>query len=336
MLSASSRSLFSRRVFLTRAAAATVAAFAGGGAVFATGNAIAAGAGTGAGALQLRVVSFNIRYKNANDARDGNGWDEVRRDAVAALVRRLAPDILGTQETLPAQRRDLEAALPEYGSAGVGRGAGGAGEQCAVFFKKSRFALCETRHFWISETPDRPPAADEKPAWGAAFTRIVTAVRLREKPAGGGGAGNGVTGGEFWFLNTHFDHISERARVKAGELVIARLKTFGGGALPVVLTGDFNCVAGVADSYKTLTGAGAFLDTWTLARERRNAGYNTFQAFSRTPRRRGRRIDWVLARSADGAPAPRVAATEIVIEKRPDGGFPSDHFPLLADLSFPR
>ena len=98
-------------------------------------------------------------------------------------------------------------------------------------------------------------------------------------------------------------------------------------ALPVLLVGDFNAVAGKNKAYDILVGEGVFTDTWAMAKERRNAEFNSFTGFD-APKKDGARIDWILARGPVTA-----AATEIVTFSK-DGQFPSDHFPVVAWLRF--
>src|SRR3712207_6150887 len=51
----------------------------------------------------LRVMSFNVRY---GDADDGNDAWKFRRDLVARTIRRFDPDLLGVQEALNLQCDD--------------------------------------------------------------------------------------------------------------------------------------------------------------------------------------------------------------------------------------
>jgi endonuclease/exonuclease/phosphatase family metal-dependent hydrolase len=274
--------------------------------------------------LELKIVSFNLRYRNAADKQKGDGWDDTRRPAVATVLRKLDADVIGTQEGLVSQLRDIARDLPAYAWAGVGRKDGKSrGEFTAVFYKKERFDLLETQNFWLSETPETPGSR----SWKSACERVLTAARLREKN----------TGRQLWFLNSHFDHVSELARQKSAELVLERLKKLD-PAVPVFFTADFNTAAVRSKTYKALTVPGAFLDTWELAAERLNPDYDTYQGFNRNPKRNARgatRIDWILVRPVAGAPLPKVFKAGVIIDRRPDGGFPSDHFPVSATLSLP-
>lgn len=59
------------------------------------------------GAIDLRVMSFNIRVLNTSDAAE-NQWTN-RADNVCALITELQPDLLGVQEAVPQQYEDVKA-----------------------------------------------------------------------------------------------------------------------------------------------------------------------------------------------------------------------------------
>ena len=69
-------------------------------------------------AQSLRVMSFNIRY---DEPRDGvNAWAN-RKQKVADVIRFHKADLVGVQEALLSQLRDLERSLPDFAWCGVGR-----------------------------------------------------------------------------------------------------------------------------------------------------------------------------------------------------------------------
>ena len=70
----------------------------------------------------VRAMTYNIRLDLASDG--DNAWPR-RKEMVAALIRHEAPDLLGMQEVLLGQKRDLEQALPEFAMVGVARDDGG-------------------------------------------------------------------------------------------------------------------------------------------------------------------------------------------------------------------
>ena len=60
---------------------------------------------------ELNVMTFNIRLDAAVDSL--NNW-QYRKDVAAQIVQQYDVDILGTQEVLPNQLKDLLDRLPEY------------------------------------------------------------------------------------------------------------------------------------------------------------------------------------------------------------------------------
>ena len=263
----------------------------------------------------VRVMSFNVRYGRADDGPDA--WPN-RRDFAAETVRAFAPDLLGTQETLPFQRDDLLARLPGFAVVGVGRDDGKeGGEMAAVFYKTDRFEKLGEGHFWLSETPGVPGSV----GWDAALPRICTWVKLRDRQAGGGAAG-----GEFWFFNAHFDHVGAAARAESAALLRTRIAEIARGG-PAVLTGDFNAgpndppyaaLFGPAESSVTLT------DTYRATHAAEPA-VGTFNGFRPDPAG-GARIDWIAA-----TPGWSVLSAEIDRTRR-GGRWPSDHTPVTAVL----
>lgn len=71
------------------------------------------------GAIGLRVMSFNIRCLNTDDAVE-NQWTN-RIDRVCALIKEVQPDLLGVQEAVPQQYEDVKAGLDGYVSIFAGR-----------------------------------------------------------------------------------------------------------------------------------------------------------------------------------------------------------------------
>jgi len=254
----------------------------------------------------LCVATFNLRYASTNPP---NAWPQ-RRPVMRDALRQLAPDVIGTQEGVYPQLKELAADLPEFEWLGLGRDGGSQGEFMAVFYRRDRLEPRAFDHFWLSDTP----AVMASVTWGHTCRRMVTWVRFRDRR----------TGGEFYFWNTHLDHESEPARQQGAALIrdrVAALKT----RLPVLLVGDFNCAAGNSKAWETLVNRDGFQDTWTLAKERVHETLNSFHGY-RPPVQDSVRIDWILARGAVG-----VDKTEIITHAR-GGQYPSDHFPVAAWL----
>jgi endonuclease/exonuclease/phosphatase family metal-dependent hydrolase len=266
------------------------------------------------GAAPVRVMSFNIRYGTAKDGE--NAWDK-RKEFLAQTVAAFDPDLLGTQETLAAQRDFLAAKLPGYGVLAAGRDDGkDAGEMAAVFYRKDRFEKLDGGHFWLSEAPEKPGSK----GWDAALPRIATWVKLKDRTAPGGKP--------VLFLNAHLDHRGTKARVEAARLIREKVAALGKGCR-LVATGDFNAGEGSAP-YEALFGRiddtpSALVDTFRAARPARGKGEGTFTGF-KAGATGGDRIDWIAcSRDWD----VRLAG----IDRTSKGGrTPSDHFPVTAVL----
>lgn len=255
---------------------------------------------------RIRVMTYNVREDMDPPPRD---W-RSRLPLVTRVLRRYEPDLLGVQEGVWPQVRDLLGTLPGYGWVGVGRQGGSRDEFVAILYRQDRFELLDFDNFWLSATPNVIGSR----TWGNRYVRMVTWARFRDRAAGV----------EFYQVNSHFDNESDRAWWKGAELLLRRVRAFRTG-VPVIFTGDFNVPAESHPGYDLLTAPGAFTDTWDAA-GRRGPLYGTFSRW-RPPRPGGNRIDWILTR---GDVRTRWTGIDTYNE---DGRYPSDHMPVIADLT---
>jgi endonuclease/exonuclease/phosphatase family metal-dependent hydrolase len=273
------------------------------------------GEGSGSAAeadSEVRVMSFNVRYGTARDGE--NHWDH-RKEFLLETIQQFAPDLLGTQETLGFQRDFLADAMPGYGWLGVGRDDGQErGEMMALYFREERFEKLDGGHFWLSETPD---VVGSK-SWDSSLPRMVTWVKLRDRQS--------PDETPLLFMNTHFDHRGQEARLESSRLIRRKLESLGEGCR-VIVTGDFN--AGEASPpYQALFGESngmesSLVDTFRVVHPERGDQEGTFSGFVATATQ-GPRIDWIGV-SRDW----RILSAEIDRTER-DGRTPSDHFPITA------
>jgi endonuclease/exonuclease/phosphatase family metal-dependent hydrolase len=307
----------SRREVLTVAGAAGAAGVAGATGLAGVGSAHAADQeaqeaeaviGEARGET-LHVVSFNIRYDAEAAPGSADSWTD-RRPVLAAFLETERPTVLGIQEALYHQVKQVNADLPRhYDWIGLGREGGGRGEFMSVYYDTRRVEPLDYDHFWLSDTPSLINSA----TWGNTVVRMVTWVRFLDRR----------TGREFVHLNTHFDHESENARQHSAALVRDRIGGFD-PALPVVVTGDFNTAAGTSESYRILVTDGGLADTWDTAAERLTPAWGTFPDYE-DPVEGGTRIDWLLAR-----PGTVEVLKAAINPFRVDGRYPSDHIPVQA------
>jgi endonuclease/exonuclease/phosphatase family metal-dependent hydrolase len=253
----------------------------------------------------LKVMSYNLRYASQQKP---NAWPD-RRPIMKECLTAADADIIGTQEGVFEQLKDVERDLPQYRWLGLGRDGGSQGEFMAIFYKPARFDVMQYDHFWLSDTPNVIASS----TWGHSNRRMVTWARFKDLQSGS----------EFYLVNTHFDHQVQLAREKAAALLLERVKGLK-PELPIIVTGDFNARAGANKTYDILTADGFLKDTWNTAAEKKGEVVATFNSF-REIRREDNRIDWILTRGVT------TKTIEIITCSR-DGQFPSDHFPVMVEV----
>lgn len=261
----------------------------------------------------LRVMSFNIRYGLANDG--DNHWDR-RRDHVVTTIANDNPDFFGTQETLAFQAAYIAEKLPDYTYVGRSREQGGKGEHCGIFFRTSRFDKLIEGHFWLSENPDQPGSK----SWDSSLPRMATWLKLWDRS----------NKQSFYLINTHFDHRGGKARIESAKLIRKFVTSLPKGS-SVLITGDFN--AGVdSDPYKAMFADDGSLspvvDTFVKLNPMATKSDGTFNGFKGT--QSGARIDWIAASTDIEVIAAKIVRTSF------DGKFPSDHFPVTAEVRLPK
>lgn len=199
-------------------------------------------------AQTITVGSYNIRQANAQDSLAGNSWSR-RCPVQVAMIRYYDFDILGAQEVIHRQLMDLLESLPEYNYIGVGRDDGKTrGEYSPIFYKKDRFNLLQSGHFWLAEDPTQPIKG-----WDAAYVRICTWGQFQDK----------TTNQIFWAFSLHTDHIGTIARQETSKLILRKIQEMCANN-PVFITGDFN-VDQHDESYKMLIGDGVLVDSYEIA-----------------------------------------------------------------------
>lgn len=172
---------------------------------------------------EAKIISYNIRLGIVDDG--SNSWKN-RREATLRMLEREKPTVFGIQEGYIFQVKYIEENLPQYGRVGVGRDDGKEeGEMMAIFYLKDRYELLDHGNLWLSETPDQVSRG-----WDGACNRTMTWVHLREK----------ASGKEFYYFNTHLDHMGEVARREGVKLVVSKVLEIAGKRASVVVGGDLN------------------------------------------------------------------------------------------------
>lgn len=211
-----------------------------------------------AGAQELNVCTYNVRYKNGDDTDAGNGWN-TRRTYLINFVNFQQPDLLGVQEALPAQMTDLRNGLTGYGSIGVGRTDGdNSGEYSAIFYKKERMVLLDNGDFWLSDTPWKPSKGFPSKNGSTTYYRICTWGKFFDK----------LTGTVIYHFNTHMD-LDETNRQQSYYLIKQKVLEMASMTAPVIITGDYNAVQ-TGETYKLFynSGKGPLYDCYHRAKQK--------------------------------------------------------------------
>lgn len=269
------------------------------------------------GHKKFRVMSFNLRYPQAEDT-GPKRWSQ-RGKSVVARVNDNAPDILGVQEAKrPAGDFNLPNAM-KTALTGPGHAYDvfdpGGGSPKLIFFRRARFEIAEA--VTGANDHDLPNAGEsaacevgKKAAW----------VKLRDK----------ASGTSYFVVNTHLvagdcPKTREQSAVAIKKLINARA-----GGLAVIVMGDMNtdpqaAGGGGEDTIhilekrgRDLILAGDYAGSTTNAR----ATFNTSWDFQR---RDTRRIDYILI----GGNGVKATGYDIDRAKNGDGISPSDHFPIV-------
>jgi len=258
--------------------------------------------------VDLKVMTFNVRYDNPNDG--AFGW-ALRKPLVIGVIREVNPDIIGFQEPLDNQVTELQEKLSDYFKVGVARDDGKrSGEYNPIFYKVDRFEKKSEGTFWLSETPNKAGSR----SWNAACNRLVTWVKLKDQRSRK----------KLFVFNTHFDHVSEEARIQSAHLLLSAIQQVAGDEW-VVVTGDFNDMEGSA-MYRILTGSNIELTLINTARISRNPPAGppyTYIGFPFKPQD-GDVIDFIFTKNNRSV----TVTGHSVITFHRDDQYPSDHLPV--------
>lgn len=263
------------------------------------------------GRMELRFMTFNVRYENHEDA-GLRAWRQ-RVPGIVRMIRMEAPDVIGIQESQHGQVADLWVSLPDYEFVGQAREDGKRrGEYAGIFYRRDRFELdaAEQGTFWLSDTPHLPGSK----TWGNGIPRTVTWLRLIDRTTQRG----------FYAFNTHWDHRHQGSREKSARLMAQRVRDRKHADEPVVLLGDFNAVENNPALLVLISQAGLI---------------DTFQALHPAERRRRTLHFWGNTRDGslkvDHILVSRGAVLMNAAIRDGDKPMVSDHFPVTARVVFP-
>ncbi len=255
-------------------------------------------------------MTFNIRLDLEEDSL--NSW-KYRKDNLISQVLFHEVNILGVQEALPHQVKDLCKGLPCFKYAGVGRDEKKEwSEFSAIFYDTVKLQLIQQQTFWLSENPSGVGGL----GWDAACPRIVTWVKLKERS----------TKKIFFVFNTHFDHKGEIARRESAKLLLKKVNEIA-GLFPAIIMGDFNSHP-ADEPIQILTDKGNSLvltDSKLISKTPHYGPTGTFNGFQ-SKETSDLPIDYIFIKNN-----VRVVQ-HATFSQSWNGRFSSDHFPVFAKI----
>lgn len=260
---------------------------------------------------QVRVMTFNLRLDIASDS--SNAW-QYRKDHAASQILYEGAQLIGVQEALHNQITDLLKRMPGYSYLGAGRDDGkNKGEASAILYDSTRFKLLAGATFWLSQTPN----IAGKKGWDAAYPRVVTWAKFYDKKEHK----------YFFQFNTHLDNIGQMARRESALMLLKAIDSIAGKSVAIV-TGDFNSSYG-SEPIKILTTNLPFHLTDTksssvLPHYGPSGTFNNFESHEVDDYP----IDFIFFNH--GVKVLKHAT----LSESWMGKFSSDHFPVIAELSF--
>lgn len=257
----------------------------------------------------IRVMSFNVRGAVHKDGE--NAWDH-RASLNLRTILSNNPDLIGFQEVQEGNLQKYQEMRDYDKYIGLQYGAREPWEYAAIYWKKDKLERINSGGFWLNEDCTQMGLG-----WDAACIRVATWCLFEHK----------ASGLRFFHFNTHLDHEGRTARVEGTKKLLSQIESIVPNRFPVLITGDFNCTP-ETEPYKLFMDEGfkdAYLEAGCVEDEE---GF-TFHRFTGKPTHSGR-IDWILVR--DGNARWYIRSFHLDRTGEPPI-FPSDHFPLIADLS---
>lgn len=254
----------------------------------------------------MRLMTFNLRSDSIFDIK--NRW-EKRKNLVSETVMNYLPDVLGVQELTPLMFLDLKKSITGYESVGMARSKRFFPEKNDLFVKNG-FNIKKYETFWLSKKPQLQGSS----VWYSLYPRICTTA-LVEKD-----------GFSFRVYNTHLDCILSQAREYGIKKILDYIEVqYEKEKAPIILMGDFNATPS-SRVIKNLVD-GKYIGRRFVAVQEGHADlYNHTTMSMFKGREQGAHIDYIFV-------SEEFKIEDVkIIDYSKEGKYPSDHYPLLADV----
>jgi len=131
-----------------------------------------------------------------------------------------------------------------------------------------------------------------------------------------------ISSNEFYYFNTHLDHIGEAARTESSQMILSEIGKYT-NEYPVILSGDFNYRSS-SDGYKIIVNK--IFDTKLISKTESNGGNITFNGFGKDIQT-DNKIDFIFVND-------KVEVLNHIIDTTTFNGlYPSDHYPVISEIS---
>ncbi len=250
-----------------------------------------------------RIMSFNLRCVD-----DEEGSIHNRSQIAVAIIDQYAPDSFGIQEATPKWIKILDREFSDkYARVGEGRSPIEMfTEYSAVYYRKDKYNLIDSGTIWLSETPEKKYTK----SFDSKHNRIASWAVLEDKE----------TGEKFTHINTHLDHVLESTRVEQSKVLLTKISELE-KSTKVICTGDFNTYE-TAEAYSVMT---ASMDDTKLLAEKSDTGI-TFHKYGTIEEHEDGAIDFIFTTKG------MKVDTYKIIRNTVEGMYPSDHYPIVADI----
>lgn len=261
----------------------------------------------------LRLATYNAHYiwlDQETGAWSTGDW-ERRKIPMDSAFKALQADVIAFQEmesfSRSAQSQTnltldwLRARNPAYAAAAVGDPATFPSTQ-PIFYKRDRLDLRDQGWFFFSDTPE----VIYSRTFNGSFPAFASWADFRDR----------TTNTIFRVVNVHYEYKSRSNRQLSAALTRDRIAPVIDAGTPVFLLGDLNARLG-AKTHDILAQAGLTFSPVTGATYHFNRGLNLFGAIDH------------IAYSNGLTPL----SEPVVLRRKFNGEWPTDHYPVIADFT---
>jgi len=260
----------------------------------------------------LRVATYNVHYIitfQETGPWSVGGWDR-RKGPLDSAFKAITADVIGFQEmeSFGGQSGNTKNLVldwllsqnPDYGAAAVGDPQEFPSTQ-PILYRRDRLEVLDQGWFFFSDTPDKIYAR----TFNGSYPAFASWAMFRDR----------VTQAVFRVVNIHTDYASRTNRLRSVQLVAQRITPWAEAGETLFVMGDLNARLG-DKTLGILQDAGVDFAPVKGATYHFNRGLNLFGAIDH--------IGSIGNATLTGAP--------VVIRRRFDGEWPTDHYPVIADF----